>query len=190
MTVTETPLPGVLLVEPRTFADRRGFFRETFHAARYAEHGLDVAFVQDNHSRSRQGVLRGLHFQIKQPQGKLIHVTRGRVFDAAVDLRRGSPTFGEALTVELDAEAGRQLWVPRGMAHGFCVLSDWADVVYRCDAAYAPGDEGGLRWDDPDLGIAWPIKQPVLSDKDAALPRLRDLPQEHLPRVAFEAATP
>ena len=186
MTVTETALPGVLLVEPRTFADARGFFREVYSARRYREHGIDAAFVQDNHSRSERGVVRGLHFQRRHPQGKLLHVVRGAVFDVCVDLRRGSPTFGQHVALELSAESGQQLWIPEGFAHGFCVLSDAADVFYRCTDYYRPGDEGGLLWNDPALDIDWPITDPVLSEKDARLPRLGALPPEGLPDVSWQ----
>lgn len=182
MRVIETKLAGLLLVEPRVFEDGRGFFLETFQAERYRAHGLEAAFVQDNHSRSRRGVLRGLHFQRRHPQGKLIHTARGAVYDVAVDLRRGSPTFGRHLGLVLSDENRRQLYIPPGFAHGFCVLSDEADVIYKCTDVYRPDDEGGVRWDDPDLGIAWPLEgPPVLSEKDAALPRLAELAPEDLP---------
>ncbi len=183
MTVRPTTLPGVLLVEPRVFGDARGFFLERYHAERYAEAGIG-AFVQDNHSRSRRGTLRGLHFQRRHPQGKLVEVARGQIWDVVVDLRRGSPTFGQWEGFDLDDEAHRQLWVPVGFAHGFCVLSDEADVLYKCTDVYRPDDEGGIAWDDPDLAIDWPALETVLlSDKDRALPRLADLGPDRLPRV-------
>ena len=176
MRVATTGLPGVLVVEPRIFRDERGAFSETFHAERYAQAGVPLAFVQDNFSRSRKGTLRGLHFQEPKAQGKLVQVTRGKVFDVAVDVRRGSPTFGQWLGLELDGETLRQLWVPPGFAHGFCVLSDEADFVYKCTAPYAPEAERSIRWDDPELAIAWPITQPLLSKKDAEAPLLKDAP--------------
>ena len=186
MTVHETALPGLLVVEPRVFGDERGFFLERYHAGRYAEAGVDATFVQDNHSRSRQGTLRGLHFQRRRPQGKLVEVARGRIWDVAVDLRAGSPTFGQWAGVELSDETHRQLWVPAGFAHGFYVLSDVADVLYKCTDVYRPDDEGGIRWDDPDVGVDWPIEgAPLLSDKDRALPTLADLSSADLPDAPF-----
>ncbi len=182
MTVRETALAGVFEITPRRFQDERGFFLERYNEARYRAHGLDAVFVQDNHSRSARGTLRGLHFQRRHPQGKLVECLRGVVYDVVVDLRGGSPTFGQWLGIEL-AE-GRQLWIPPGLAHGFCVLSEEADFLYKCSDYYRPDDEGGLRWDDPDLGIAWPLRGgalPLLSDKDRALPRLRDLGPDDLP---------
>ncbi|MDX1420981.1 MAG: dTDP-4-dehydrorhamnose 3,5-epimerase [Rubricoccaceae bacterium] len=184
MTVHETEIPGVLLVALRVFGDARGFFLERYHAERYRAHGIDAAFVQDNHSRSRRGTLRGLHFQRRHPQGKLVECVRGAVYDVVVDLRRGSPTFGRAYGVTLSDAEPRQLWIPPGLAHGFCVLSDEADFLYKCTDVYRPDDEGGVAWDDPDLGIAWPVEAPLLSEKDRHLPRLRDLAPEDLPRVS------
>jgi dTDP-4-dehydrorhamnose 3,5-epimerase len=150
MKIIETKSPGVLIIEPKVFGDERGFFKETYHQARYAEAGIPAAgsgFVQDNHSRSQKGVLRGLHFQLKHPQGKLVSVASGAVFDVAADVRPQSPTFGQWVGVELSADNHRQLWVPPGFAHGFCVLSDYADFQYKCTALYHPEDEGGIRWD-------------------------------------------
>lgn len=167
MQVTKTKIPDVLLITPKVFGDKRGFFLESFHVNRYSEVGIVGPFVQDNHSRSAQGVLRGLHFQKQYPQGKLVYVTQGSVFDVAVDIRRDSPTFGQWVGVTLSAEHHQQLYVPPGFAHGFCVLSDSADFHYKCTDYYHPEDEGSLRWDDPDIGIAWPIQQPQLSAKDA-----------------------
>jgi dTDP-4-dehydrorhamnose 3,5-epimerase len=182
VTVRETTLPGVLVVEPRVFGDARGFFLERYHAERYAEAGIPAAFVQDNYSRSTRGTLRGLHFQRAHPQGKLVEVVRGRIWDVAVDLRPGSPTFGQWEGVLLTEESHRQLWVPPGFGHGFCVLSDEADVLYKCTDVYRPDDEGGVRWDDPDLGIEWPLDEvPLLSAKDRALPELADLAESDLP---------
>ncbi|MEM1269667.1 MAG: dTDP-4-dehydrorhamnose 3,5-epimerase [Bacteroidota bacterium] len=169
MTVTTTKLPGVLILEPKVFGDERGFFLETFHAERYREAGLPLPFVQDNHSRSRKGVLRGLHAQGTHPQGKLVGVTRGRVFDVAADARVGSPTFGQWVGVELDDESHRQLYIPPGYLHGFCVLSEVADFVYKCTDVYHPNDEIGIRWDDPTFAIDWPIADPIVSAKDRAL---------------------
>lgn len=182
MTVRETALPGVLVVEPRVFGDARGFFLERYHAERYAEAGIPAAFVQDNHSRSVRGTLRGLHFQRSHPQGKLVEAVRGRIWDVAVDVRPGSPTFGQWEGVTLTEDSHRQLWVPPGFAHGFCVLSAEADVLYKCTDVYRPDDEGGVRWDDPDLGIEWPLDAaPLLSAKDRALPLLADLAAADLP---------
>jgi dTDP-4-dehydrorhamnose 3,5-epimerase len=173
--VTETELPGVLVVEPRVFSDERGFFCELHRAGR-AEHGLPEAFVQDNFSRSHERVLRGLHFQEPSSQGKLIQCLRGAVFDVAVDVRRGSPTFGRWVGVELDERSVRQLWIPPGFAHGFCALEAPADILYKCTARYAPDHERTIAWNDPDLAIRWPIRDPRLSPRDAVAPRLRDAP--------------
>ena len=184
MTVRPTSLPGVLVVEPRVFEDARGFFLERYHAERYAEAGIDAPFVQDNHSRSGRGVVRGLHFQRRHPQGKLVEVVRGEIWDVVLDLRRESPTFGAWEAHALSDADRRQLWVPPGFGHGFAVVSDHADVLYKCTDVYRPGDEGGVAWDDPDLAIPWPVDRPALSDKDRAYPRLRDLGPEDLPQVA------
>ncbi|HEX8824025.1 MAG TPA: dTDP-4-dehydrorhamnose 3,5-epimerase [Archangium sp.] len=176
MKISETELPGVLLLEPKRFGDDRGFFMELFHAKRYADAGLPGPFVQDNFSRSAKGILRGLHFQQPQAQGKLVQVFAGAVYDVAVDIRRGSPTFGKWVGVELSADNRRQLWVPAGFAHGFCVLSESADFHYKCTDFYSPATEHGIAWNDPDLGIPWPVKSPLLSPKDSAAPRLKDAP--------------
>jgi len=169
MTITDTAIPGVLIIEPQVFGDARGFFMETWNAAAFAGAGLDMAFVQDNHSRSQKGVLRGLHFQNPGPQGKLVRVTRGAVFDVAVDLRAASPTFGQWVGVELSAENKRMLWVPEGFAHGFLTLEDDTDFLYKCTAPYAPASEHTLAWNDPAVGIDWPVLglDPLISDKDA-----------------------
>ncbi|HEY0022646.1 MAG TPA: dTDP-4-dehydrorhamnose 3,5-epimerase [Longimicrobium sp.] len=181
MIVRPTVLAGVLLIEPKVFRDQRGWFAESWSEARYAEAGIAGPFVQDNVSCSRRGVLRGMHFQNPAPQGKLVSVPWGAVFDVAVDLRRGSLTFGQWLGVELSSENGRQLWVPMGFAHGFVVTSDTALFSYKCTAPYTPEAERTLRWDDPDVGIRWPVAAPpLLAPKDAAAPRLRDLPPEAL----------
>jgi len=175
MKVSETNLPGVLIIEPKAFGDHRGFFLETFQAERYREAGIEFPFVQDNHSRSQRGVLRGLHLQHNQPQGKLVSVSRGAVFDVAVDIDPASSTCGEYVGVELSEENHLQLWIPPGYAHGFCVLSDVADFQYKCTDFYNPQDESGLLWNDPDVGVAWPIESPRLSEKDQRLPTLRQL---------------
>lgn len=169
MRLTPTALPDVLLIESRVYTDDRGSFRETFHAQKLAEAGLNARFVQDNHSRSTRGVLRGLHYQIEQPQGKLIDVVRGEIFDVAVDLRRSSPTFGRWVGCTLREGEGRSLYIPPGFAHGFWVLSDVADVCYKCTDLYAPQHERTLLWNDPDVGIDWPLEgPPIISAKDAA----------------------
>ncbi len=176
MKVLPTEIPGVLIIEPKVFGDERGFFLETFHWKRYADAGIPGPFVQDNYSRSVKGTLRGLHFQEPQGQGKLVQVVAGTVFDVAVDIRRGSPTFGKWVGVELSADTKRQLWVPPGFAHGFCVLSEAADFQYKCTTLYAPEHEHAIAWNDPDLAIRWPIsEEPKLSAKDAAAPRLKDV---------------
>lgn len=176
MKIEETSLPGVLIVEPRAFGDARGYFLESFQAERYAAAGIKADFVQDNVSRSARGTLRGLHFQEPKSQGKLVFVTRGSVFDVAVDVRKGSPHFGKWFGTELSDENHRQLWVPPGFAHGFCVTSETADFAYKCTDYYAPEYERSIRWDDPDLAITWPTREPSLSPKDAAAPLLRDAP--------------
>lgn len=176
MKVTPLEIPDVLLLEPKVFGDERGFFMEMFHAARYAAVGISGPFVQDNYSRSAKGTLRGLHFQEPRAQGKLVQVLAGAVYDVAVDVRRGSPTFGKWVGVELSADNRRQLWIPPGFAHGFCVVSDSADFHYKCTSLYAPETERSVAWNDPDLAIAWPVSEPLLSPKDAQAPRLRDAP--------------
>ena len=175
MKVVETALPGVLIIEPKAFGDHRGFFLETFQVERYREAGITLPFVQDNHSRSQRGVLRGLHFQKTRPQGKLVSVSRGAVYDVAVDIDPASATYGQFVGVELNDDNHSQLWIPPGYAHGFCVLSEVADFQYKCTDFYFPADEGGLLWNDPDVGIPWPITEPQLSAKDINNPRLRDL---------------
>lgn len=170
MKVTPTAIPEVLLIEPRVFGDARGFFFESFNQRAFAQAtGLQLDFVQDNHSRSAQGVLRGLHYQIEQPQGKLVRVVRGRVFDVAVDLRRRAPSFGQWVGIELSEDNHRQLWIPPGFAHGFLVLSESADFLYKTTDYYAPAHERCIAWNDPQLGIQWPAGVlPQLSAKDAA----------------------
>ena len=180
MNVIHTELEGVLIVEPKVFGDARGFFMESWNARRYEAHGIATSFVQDNFSLSARGVLRGLHFQNPAPQGKLVSVLQGSVFDVAVDLRRGAPTFGKWTAVELSSENRRQLFVPEGFAHGFLVTSETALVHYKCTGFYVPESEVGIRWDYPDLANTWPESHPILSPKDAAAALLRDLPPERL----------
>ena len=173
----ETKLPGVIRIEPAVYGDDRGFFMETWQAKRFAEAGIDQVFVQDNFSHSIKGTLRGLHYQIQQPQGKLVRVVSGEVFDVAVDLRRSSPHFGAWVGVVLSAENKHQLWVPPGFGHGFLVMSDTAEFEYKCTDFYAPEHERSIRWDDPEIGIDWPLaagSEPLLSTKDAAAPFLKD----------------
>lgn len=175
MQVHETALPGVLLVEPRVHRDHRGFFLETYHRSRYAEHGIDATFVQDNHSRSEGPILRGLHAQGRRPQGKLVRAVEGTIFDVAVDIRVGSPTFGRWVGYELSAENFHQLWVPPGFAHGFCLVSESAQVEYKCTDLYAPDDELTVLWNDPEIGVEWPVDEPILSAKDRAAPTLAEM---------------
>lgn len=183
MQVIETPLSGVLVMEPRRYCDDRGFFLENFHARCYRKAGILDDFVQDNHSRSVKGVLRGLHFTVKRPQAQIVTVMRGHIFDVTVDLRYGSPTFGRWFGVDLSEDGPRQLYMPAGFAHGFCVLSDIADLHYKVSQFYDPADDGGLFWNDPDVGIKWPVNAPILSSRDAAHPMLRRLNRDQLPRV-------
>ena len=184
MKVTPTAHPDVLLIEPDVYRDARGFFMESFHATRYAAAGLPETFVQDNHSRSAYGVLRGLHYQLERPQGKLIRVATGRVFDVALDIRKDSPRFGQWVGIELSDENHHQLYIPPGFAHGFCVLSEQADFLYKCTDYYVPEDEYGIAWDDPDVAIAWPAIDYILSEKDQGFSRLAD--SQHLPRYRAE----
>jgi dTDP-4-dehydrorhamnose 3,5-epimerase len=182
MRFTELSIPGLILVEPDVHPDDRGFFAETYHLGKYVAGGIRGTFVQDNFAHSRRGVLRGLHYQDAQAQGKLVYAIRGTIFDVAVDIRRGSPAFGTWVARILSDENRHQLFVPEGCAHGYCVLSDEADVMYKCTDLYAPAHDRGLVWNDPDLAVAWPIAVPVLSAKDAALPALAAVPPELLPR--------
>ncbi len=173
----ETELPGVVIIEPRVFGDSRGFFMETWNERTFADLGISARFVQDNHSRSSQGILRGLHYQIRHAQGKLVRVTAGEVYDVAVDMRHDSPTFGRWEGVILSDENRRMLWIPPGFAHGFYVLSETADFLYKCTDFYAPEHERTIRWDDPDLAIDWPLiegRAPIVSDKDAQGTSFRD----------------
>ncbi|MDX8411857.1 MAG: dTDP-4-dehydrorhamnose 3,5-epimerase [Mariprofundaceae bacterium] len=183
MKVIETSLPGVLIIEPRVFRDVRGFFVETWHEQRYAEAGLEHPhFVQDNHSRSQRGVLRGLHYQTEHAQGKLLRVASGEVFDVAVDVRAGSPTFGQWTGALLNDVNHRQMYIPPGFAHGFCVLSEAADFCYKCTDYYHPQGEAGVLYNDTDIGIDWPLDAPLLSNKDRSLPCLADVPEHKLPK--------
>lgn len=192
MKIVETRLRGVVIVEPKVFGDARGFFVETFRETWLGKDGLDTTFVQDNHSRSARGVLRGLHYQTVNPQGKLVRVVHGSVFDVAVDVRHDSPNFGQWVGVVLDDIDHRQLWIPPGFAHGFCVLSDCADFAYKCTSYYDPASDTGIRWDDPSIGIEWPAPEPgterTLSEKDRALPALADQPVDRLPTSIRVAA--
>lgn len=182
MKCIETTIPGVLIIEPDVFGDKRGFFMETWKAARYEEIGIKELFVQDNLSFSTRGVLRGLHYQHPHEQGKLVSVVQGEVFDVAVDIRVGSPSFGQWVGVTLSGDNHRQFWVPPGFAHGFCVLSETAYFTYKCTDVYTPSAEGGIAWNDPDIGIEWPLTDVTLSDKDQLYPRLRDADKAQLPQ--------
>lgn len=173
--VEPLPLAGLLLVQPRVFRDDRGFFIETFVESRYRDAGIAASFVQDNHSRSVRGTLRGMHFQRSPGQAKLVRVATGKIFDVAVDIRPDSPTFGRWHGTELDAEEHRQLYIPIGFAHGFCVLSDVADVIYKVTSPYDAATEAGFHWADPEVGIAWPVTDPIVSARDVSAPRLREL---------------
>ena len=175
MRILETELPGVLLVEPTVHRDDRGFFLETYHRQKYADGGIDVTFVQDNHSRSVARTLRGLHAQLRNPQGKLVRAVEGEIWDVAVDIRPASPSYRRWVGAVLSADNFRQLWVPPGFAHGFCVLSALAQVEYKCTTLYDRDDEICVAWDDPDLAIAWPVDEPLLSEKDRRAPRLAEL---------------
>ena len=172
MNIITTALDGVIIIEPEVFRDNRGFFMETYSRAKYEEAGVVCDFVQDNLSYSVKGTLRGLHFQIKRPQAKLVQVVTGEIFDVAVDIRPGSPTFGKWAGVYLSEKNKRQLFIPEGFAHGFCVISETAHFLYKCSDFYFQHDEGGIIWSDPDIGIDWPVKDPIVSEKDKQLPRL------------------
>lgn len=178
MKVLPTDLPGVVLIEPAVYRDQRGFFLETYHAGKYHAAGINGIFVQDNYSHSVRRTLRGLHAQRHRAQGKLVRVLQGEIFDVAVDIRRGSPTFRRWVGVRLSADNFRQIYVPPGFAHGFCVLSEIADVEYKCTELYDPVDECGVLWNDPALGISWPVREPLLSEKDRTAPRLAELTDE------------
>jgi dTDP-4-dehydrorhamnose 3,5-epimerase len=176
MNVIRPPIDGLLVIEPRYFKDDRGFFGETYQQQRYTELGLPL-FIQDNWSSSKKGVLRGLHFQQPRPQGKLVMVTRGAAFDVAVDIRKASPTFGKHFAVELTPANGKQFWIPAGFAHGFLALEDDTHFLYKCTDVYVPDAEAAIVWSDPDLGIAWPLQNPLVSGKDGKAPRLKDAPK-------------
>ncbi len=178
----ETSLPGVIVIEPQVFKDPRGFFLETFQHKKYADGGIDKHFVQDNLSHSQKGTLRGLHYQLGHAQAKLVYVVRGSIFDVAVDIRRGSPAFGKWVGVHLSDENKKQIYVPEGFAHGFCVLSDTADVIYKCTDFYSPADERGVFWADPTIHIDWPVDHPILSEKDSRNSNLKDIDEIDLPR--------
>ena len=186
MKVIATRLPEVKIIEPKVNEDARGFFMETWNQARYVEHGLPAVFVQDNLSFSQKGVLRGLHFQNPNSQGKLVYVLQGEVFDVAIDIRVGSPTFGEWVGVTLSSENKRQFYIPEGFAHGFCVTSETALFVYKCTEIYDSQSEYGVSWQDPDLAIQWPLEQPVLSEKDLKYPRLKEIEAKFMPRYHGE----
>lgn len=184
----QTDLEGVTLCIPGVFQDARGFFMETYHAARYMEGGVQAVFVQDNRSCSSRGVLRGLHYQLHKPQAKLVSCIRGEIYDVAVDIRKGSPTFGKWTGAILSDMNNHQLFIPGGFAHGFCVLSEVAEIFYKCSEFYDPRDDRGLRWNDPAFGIDWPVNAPVLSAKDAAQPFLSDVAQDQLPKAECQGA--
>lgn len=181
MKVIQTTLPGTLILEPQVFGDDRGFFYESYHQARYKDAGVTGEFVQTNVSRSAKGVLRGLHYQWPNPQGKLVSVLEGEVYDVAVDIRRGSPHFGQWVGVMLTADNHRHFWIPEGFAHGFCVLSEFATFTYQCTSLYDPVADAGVRWNDADIGIDWPISHPLLSGKDGKTPLLKDIAADRLP---------
>ena len=181
MRIVQTALPGCVVIEPAVHGDSRGYFYESFHAQKFAEAGLDLRFVQTNVSRSARGVLRGLHYQWPNPQGKLVSVVEGEVYDVAVDIRHGSPTFGRWAAAILSAENKRHFWIPEGFAHGFAVLSEFATFTYQCTALYDHAADAGIRWNDADIAVDWPISAPLLSDKDERAPFLRDLARQKLP---------
>ena len=181
MKVTETELEGVLIIEPDVYQDVRGYFLETYHQNRYRDLGIQSDFVQDNMSFSKKGTLRGLHFQQPHDQAKLVQVAKGTVFDVVVDIRRGSPTFGKWTATYLSDEKSRQIFIPEGFAHGFCVMSEYAVFIYKCSDFYVPECEGGILWSDPDLKIKWPVENALVSEKDMKLPRLKDLANDVLP---------
>jgi len=187
MKIYPTPIEGLLVIEPQIFEDERGFFLESYQEDRYREAGITETFVQDNHSRSLKGVLRGMHYQIERPQSQILTVMRGKIYDACVDLRKTSPTFGQWYGVTLCDTGARQLYMAPGIAHGFCVLSDWADLHYKVTQKYDAQDEGGLLWNDPEIAIKWPISAPVVSDRDNLFPCFKDLARNQFPQIqSFE----
>ena len=181
MKITPARLPEILIIDPDVHRDTRGYFLETWHAEQYASAGLDVDFVQDNHSASQRNTLRGLHLQLTKPQGKLIRASAGEIFDVAVDVRQGSPTYGQHVSVILSAENFRQVWIPEGFAHGFCVISEHAEMQYKCTDVYDPSGAKAIAWNDPDIGIDWPTLNPILSGNDQVAPRLADCRAADLP---------
>ncbi len=181
MNIITTSIEGILIIEPQTFEDQRGFFMETYNQSRYVKAGVNKVFVQDNLSYSLKGTVRGLHFQIENPQAKLVYVITGEIFDVAVDIRPGSATFGQWTGIHLSDKNRRQLYIPEGFAHGFCVLSDTTHFFYKCSDFYAPKDEGGIICSDPDIGIRWPVENPTISEKDQQYPKLSDLTHGQLP---------
>jgi dTDP-4-dehydrorhamnose 3,5-epimerase len=186
MKCSDTPIPGVVVIDPDVHRDARGYFLETFHATRYAAAGIPVAFVQDNYSASVANTLRGLHMQLRRPQGKLVRCVAGEIWDGAVDARRGSPSFGQWTAAVLSAENFKQLYIPPGCAHGFCVLSETAHIEYKCTELYDPLDELGIAWDDPALAIPWPLREPVMSERDRSHPRMNEI-MDRLPVYHPEA---
>jgi len=184
MNIITTPIEGVLMIEPQVFEDSRGFFMETYHRNRYIKSGIDTLFVQDNLSCSVHGSVRGLHYQIRNPQAKLVQVITGEIFDVSVDIRPDSPTFGKWTGFHLSDRNRRQLFIPEGFAHGFCVLSEIAHFLYKCSDFFAPDDEGGILWSDPDIGIDWPVQDPIISEKDKQYPRLSEIDPDQLPVLA------
>lgn len=183
MNIIKTSLEGILIIEPNVFEDKRGFFMETYNRNRYNEFGIDATFVQDNLSYSLKNTVRGLHYQIEHPQAKLVQVISGEIFDVAVDIRLGSPTFGKWTGIRLSSENRRQVFIPEGFAHGFCVLSEFAIFHYKCSDFYMPNDEGGIIWSDPDIGIKWPVEKPIVSEKDKQFQKLIVLTPEQLPSL-------
>jgi len=181
MNIITTSIEGVLIIEPKVFMDNRGFFMETYNRNRYIKAGINTLFVQDNLSYSVRGTVRGLHYQVSHPQAKLVQVITGEIFDVAVDIRSGSPTFGKWTGVHLSDRHRSQLFIPEGFAHGFCVLSETAHFLYKCSEFFAPDDEGGIIWSDPDIGIDWPVEDPIVSEKDKQLQRLAELDSNQLP---------
>jgi len=181
--VTKTDIDGAYLIDLDMYGDKRGFFLESYHHKRYAEYGLDMQFVQDNRSFSLKGVIRGLHYQVKRPIGHLIYVTHGCVFDVGVDLRPNSPSFGKHVAYTLSAEKGQQLYFPPGVAHGFCTLGEKNEILYKCTEYYCAEDEAGVLWNDPDIGIRWPTHNPMIKERDAKFPRLRDISTTMLPTL-------
>lgn len=183
MNIIKTSLEGILIIKPNVFEDKRGFFMETYNQNRYNDFGIDATFVQDNLSYSQKKTVRGLHYQIKHPQAKLVQVISGEIFDVAVDIRLGSPTFGKWTGIRLSSENRRQVFIPEGFAHGFCVMSEFAIFYYKCSDFYMPNDEGGIIWSDPDIGIKWPVEDPIVSEKDKQFQKLFALTPEQIPSL-------